>query len=212
MEDRVRKIKEGVVKASFFSLRNIDWSGDVMEATNSLIDLEDWDKHKNQYLEQHINGYHPDTTTEERLIFENERLDKYEASLDTYEHELRSMAMKYRKMLENYTEPVSKEVVGDDTKPSVSAIALKYYYDNLPLDRSNATRIAKSYGHGSGQYLYQTYTFYCSRQNRVAIGDLSERKIKARIELLEEAIEITDNKDKVKLEIELIENSRKEYR
>lgn len=84
-------------------------------------------------------------------------------------------------------------------------IALIHYYNNMPITRKNEVEIAKKYGH-TGAGLYNKYTFYFKKCNRLATPNSeTETAIKNKIELFESVIShikdtsiITDEIDTLK--------------
>lgn len=56
----------------------------------------------------------------------------------------------------------------DKQKPNLTIrqIALKYVYSEIQITRENGNKIAKEYGHNSGEKLFQHYSFYLSAANR----------------------------------------------
>ena len=54
-----------------------------------------------------------------------------------------------------------------DVKLTLNQIALFHIYNNIAITRENGKAIAEKYGQSSGEKLYQKYTHYFSKQNRV---------------------------------------------
>src|SRR5690606_32483357 len=49
---------------------------------------------------------------------------------------------------------------------TINQIALKYVYSEIQITRENGNKIAKEYGHNSGEKLFQRFTYYSSAANR----------------------------------------------
>jgi hypothetical protein len=90
---------------------------------------------------------------------------------------------------------------------TISQIALKYAYESLPITRKNANDIAEKYGHKSGEKLFQKFTEYSSRLNRIGDPE-SEKKLKYKIKLIESVINIlpNDKQNSVKDEVAILQN------
>jgi hypothetical protein len=82
---------------------------------------------------------------------------------------------------------VAKKAPYENQKLSLRKIALKFVYKGLVITRINAPEIAKQYGHSSGDKLYQHFTYYTSRTNRIN-SETTDRKNKEKQILFEDVI------------------------
>ena len=74
---------------------------------------------------------------------------------------------------------------------TINQIALKCFYDGLQVTRDNGDKIVRSYGHTSGDKLYQRYTYYSSAANRKGRpNNCTAKKLMNKITLLEKVIEV----------------------
>ncbi len=101
-------------------------------------------------------------------------------------------------------------------KLKIDQIALKYAYEELTITRKNSDKIAKEYGHNSGEKLFQRFTFYLKSANRKGRPTLcTPKKLDNKIKLIESVIELLPAakqgraKDEVKILKAIFEN---EYR
>ncbi|MCD8409671.1 hypothetical protein [Tenacibaculum finnmarkense] len=87
-------------------------------------------------------------------------------------------------------------------KLSIKQVALKYIYEGKSITRQNSNSIIKEYGHTSGDKLYNEYTRYSSKTNRIA-NEETEQKLKNKIKLIESVISLLsiENQEKPKKEI-----------
>ncbi|MBX3165314.1 MAG: hypothetical protein KF900_12635 [Bacteroidetes bacterium] len=70
---------------------------------------------------------------------------------------------------------------------TVNQIALIHLYEKKQVTRENGKEIAKQYGHASGNNLFNRFSYYSSRQNRIAT-ESTQKKTKNKIELIESVI------------------------
>ncbi|WP_172504938.1 hypothetical protein [Tenacibaculum finnmarkense] len=87
-------------------------------------------------------------------------------------------------------------------KLSIKQVALKYIYEGKSITRQNSNSIIKEYGHTSGDKLYNEYTRYSSKTNRIA-NEETEQKLKNKIKLIESVISLLsiENQEKPRKEI-----------
>lgn len=79
-------------------------------------------------------------------------------------------------------------------KISLSIIALKYIYEGILITREDAEMIALKYGHTSGDALYNKYSKYSSKRNRIGKPHpFTRKKLENRIELIQSVINILPN-------------------
>lgn len=68
----------------------------------------------------------------------------------------------------------------------IDRIALKYVYERRQITRENSDEIVKSYGHNSGERLFQRFIYFSSATNRKNVTNpRTPKKLKNRIELIE---------------------------
>lgn len=97
----------------------------------------------------------------------------------------------------------------DKQKPNLTIrqIALKYVYSEIQITRENGNKIAKEYGHNSGEKLFQHYSFYLSAANRKGKPQpCTPKRLKNKIELLQSVVEELpiDKQNRVKDEISIL--------
>lgn len=88
-------------------------------------------------------------------------------------------------MLKSFIDPFSIKQIN---KPNlkIDRIALKYVYERGQITRENSDEIVKSYGHNSGERLFQRFTYFSSATNRKNVTNpCTPKKLKNRIELIE---------------------------
>lgn len=103
--------------------------------------------------------------------------------------------------LNNYnTNPDKAGLTAEEAKNKLSLrqVALIHAYEEKPITKANASEIAESYNHQSGQKLYQYYCEYCKASNRKAKPTAdTKRTLKNKIELFESVvIHLSDSKKK----------------
>jgi hypothetical protein len=86
---------------------------------------------------------------------------------------------------------------------TVTQVALILIYEGKTFSRSEATNIAKEYGHLSGNNLFNTFCEYHTRTFRKARPD-TKLKLKNRINLIESILEFLDHKGRTKASDEII--------
>lgn len=77
-------------------------------------------------------------------------------------------------------------------KISLKEIALLYFYERKSITRKNANNIAQKYGYRSGEKLFQNYTRFSSRQNRIA-PETTHKKSINKLSLIENVILLIKN-------------------
>lgn len=96
-----------------------------------------------------------------------------------------------------------------EEKLTLKQIALEHFYSNKQITRQNGNKIAKQYGHNSGEKLFQHYTFYSSTANRTAKPNLcTSKKLKNKIMLFESVLDLlpTNKQQRVSDEIQTLKN------
>lgn len=73
-------------------------------------------------------------------------------------------------------------------KLTLPQIALIFCYESKSITRSNMNEYAKDYGHNSGEKLYQKFSKYSSRQNRIGL-EASKKLNLNKLELFEKVIQ-----------------------
>lgn len=99
--------------------------------------------------------------------------------------------IKVLKKLEKVYAFTQSETKNTDKQPklSVKQIALKYVYEGKQITRNNANDIATKHKHKSGEYLFQEYTYYSNRTNRIECPD-TKKKLQNKIQLIKSVIEL----------------------
>lgn len=98
-----------------------------------------------------------------------------------------------------------------DAKPSlsISQIALIHFYQNMQITRSNCEEIVRGYGYNSGEKLFQKYTYFSSRCNRIGEPiSCTPKKLRNKIELLKSIINLIpdDKQQEITQDIMALEN------
>lgn len=93
------------------------------------------------------------------------------------------------------------------TELSLPQIALIYIYNDEQITRHNGDEIAAKYGYKSGEALYQDFTKYSSKNNRIA-SDTAKRD-KNKINLLKSVVNLVDTTKKQQVidEIETLKSN-----
>lgn len=90
---------------------------------------------------------------------------------------------------------------------TINQIALKYVYSEIQITRENGNKIAKEYGHNSGEKLFQRFTYYSSASNRKGKPNIcTPKKLNNKIELLNSVVELlpTDKQERAKDEVSIL--------
>lgn len=90
---------------------------------------------------------------------------------------------------------------------TINQIALKYVYSEIQITRENGNKIAKEYGHNSGEKLFQRFTYYSSAANRKGKPTpCTPKKLDNKIKLIESIIELlpTDKQERAKDEVSIL--------
>jgi hypothetical protein len=87
------------------------------------------------------------------------------------------------------------EETGNESKISMREIALIYFYKGDKITRVNCNAIAKKYGHESGEALFQRFTKYSSRQNRIGT-EKTPKKNQNKLELFEKILPMLPDRAK----------------
>lgn len=94
-------------------------------------------------------------------------------------------------------------------KLKIDQIALKYAYEELQITRENGNRIAKEYGHNSGEKLFQRFSHYSSAANRKGKPTLcTPKRLSNKIKLIESIIDFLpiDKQERAKDEVLILKN------
>jgi len=94
-------------------------------------------------------------------------------------------------------------------KLKIDQIALKYAYEELQITRDNGNRIAKEYGHNSGEKLFQRFSHYSSAANRKGKPTLcTPKRLINKIKLIESIIDLLpiDKQERAKDEVLILKN------
>lgn len=110
---------------------------------------------------------------------------------------------------EGFSIPGSPNNQEEQTKLSLSQIALKFVYESNVITRENGGKIAKRYGHSSGDKLYLHFNYYHVTANRKGKPDgCTKLKLKNKIKLLDSVIELLpkDKREKALDEVGILKN------
>jgi len=81
---------------------------------------------------------------------------------------------------------------------TINEIALLYFYRGLQITRLNSNSIAKNYGMNSGEKLFQRYTHYASRANRIgAPHPFTQKRLENKIALFEKVFDMLEHDKKL---------------
>ena len=97
------------------------------------------------------------------------------------------------------------------TKPNlrIKEIALKHVHEENQITRKNSNQIAKTYGHNSGEKLFQEYTRYTSKTNRIAKPTpFTKKRLSNKILLFEKVVDVLplDKQRRIKDEISILKS------
>lgn len=108
------------------------------------------------------------------------------------------IAAREEKSLEESLERANKKTSSRaKTEFSINQVALIFHYEGKAITRKNGNKIAKEYGHNSGEKLFQKFTFFSSSQNRKGKPNPpTPKKFKNKIDLFESVIEKLSNEAK----------------
>lgn len=101
-------------------------------------------------------------------------------------------------------EPLPPQPIKQKPELKIDQIALKYAYEGLQITRENGNKIAKEYGHNSGEKLFQRFTYFSSSANRKGKPNLcTPKKLDNKIKLIESIIELlpTEKQERAKDEV-----------
>lgn len=134
-------------------------------------------------LVEHLAAYHPE-------LFDNEKdLDLLLKELPPHSAVTEWLIQKRRK--HQKTEQKNSQV----PCLSLRQIALKHFYEGKVISKENAGLIVEQYGHTAGHKLYQHYTEYSKRINRIGLpAGCTKKKLQNKIELFESVIRLLDEK------------------
>lgn len=148
---------------------------------------------------------------EEQRIRQSKLLDSYSKNELTYIKLLKN----WLKNEKSYFQDITPYYVRKKTKSNsesvknlkINEIALKYVYEGKLISKGNSLQIAKSYGHASGNKLYQQYLFFSSTANRKGKPlPCTPLRLKNKINLFEKVISVleTDNKERALDELKIL--------
>ncbi|MET4139688.1 hypothetical protein [Pedobacter sp. UYP1] len=87
-----------------------------------------------------------------------------------------------------------------NTKLTLRQIALICHYSDQVVTRQTAKIIAEEYGHASGDALFNRYTYYRTKANRIGMED-SKKKNANKIQLFESVASLLNNNESFKVKI-----------
>lgn len=143
-----------------------------------------------------IDFYHNDSINSIEEYENIKRRDQY-WFFNEYTHYLKEKRQKL-------SQPISPFKKTGEKPLSMAQISLKYVYSGMQITRENGDEIAKSYGHTSGEKLFQKFSHYSSPQNRKGKPQpCTPRKLQNKISLLESVIELVPNQSVKRVEDEI---------
>jgi hypothetical protein len=171
----------------------------------SIITTENWNERKLEFFNQRMNIYKVSFSQTEKIELEIELLNKFEFEKNDY----KILKNRYLELLKDnlINEPEKSNTKKHKTELSIKQIALKYVYEYSQITRENGNKIAKEYGHNSGEKLFQQFTYFSSLANRKGLPNpCTAKKLDNKIKLLESVIEILsiDKQNQVKDEVSIL--------
>ena len=120
---------------------------------------------------------------------------KYRGEENGYTKIIREWFKDEKRFIEELIPLIVKTAAKSKTKISLAELALKFYYIDQSITRKNSVEIAKLHGHNSGEKLFQLYTKYSSRSNRIGL-DPSKKKNLNKLKLFESVISLLPEANK----------------
>lgn len=111
----------------------------------------------------------------------------------------------YAPLFQEFLKP--QPIVEQKPELKINQIALKYVYESLQITRENSNKIAKQYGHNSGEKLFQRFTYYSSLANRKGKpNSCTPKLLDNKIKLIESVIELLpiDKQGRAKDEVSIL--------
>jgi hypothetical protein len=173
-------------------------------------------KYNNVFSDKSIEDLHNETIENCKKALELININDFDVDLGGISNNIHTGSLRYDQVsiIENEIQKAKLKVrtPNDLNKPplTINQIALKYVYEESQITRDNGNGIAEKYGHKSGEKLFQRYTYYSSRANR--IGNSSTKiKINNKIMLIESVITLlhVDNQQRPKDELTTLKSKLK---
>jgi len=101
-----------------------------------------------------------------------------------------------KKRRDLWLKPIQKKI-NKSEKLSIPQIALIHYYNGVTVTRVNANEIIKRYGYTSGEKLFQVFSKYSSRSNRIE-DEGTDKKNLNKLKLLESIIPFLNDENQQK--------------
>jgi hypothetical protein len=202
------KIQDKLVDHNFFQIEviaDLEHEGKIynnVKQTNndSILTPENWEQHKETFFVQRMATYKQSYTLAEKIKLELSGLKKLPINKTDYQ----ILKDRYKAFLEQKQALPPQQYTKQKLKLKIKQIALKYVYEGLQITRENGNKIAKQYGHNSGDKLYNEFTYFSSSANRKGKPNLcTPTKLDNKIKLIESVIEIlpTDKQERAKDEV-----------
>lgn len=137
------------------------------------------------------------------LILKNRELELKELnSIDKsdkrgYIRVLKNWFITEKKFIEEIS-PLLKEksnIENNEPKLTINQIALKLVYEGKSVTRANSNEVVNSFGHTSGDKLFNQFSYYSSTANRKG-SEQTKKKFQNKIQLFESVIELLTNANK----------------
>lgn len=149
-----------------------------------------------------------------KYTLEYSEIDFLELLISIYKGTKDIYYFKYRKFLKSEKaklltpSPSQTEILLEETTPShkltIPELALKLFYENCFVNRNNAQSFLTNTKHTSGDALYNKYTFWTIKANRLAMPDPpTTKKIRNKIKLFENVANSLSQSNKEIAESEL---------
>jgi hypothetical protein len=200
---------------SFFQINvvgNIEVDGKIYENiiqrnNDSIITPENWNENKLEFFNQRMSIYEDSFSQPEKIDLEIKKLNKED--FETDEHTI--LKKRYLVLLNDILNNETQESKIKKIKPKlcINQIALKYVYEYSTITRNNGDKIAKEYGHNSGEKLFQRFSFYSSIANRNAEPNgCTPTLLKNKIDLIKSVIDILtiDKQETAKNDVSKLES------
>jgi hypothetical protein len=190
----------------FYFIENIEFEGKILKnKKQENINNENWNERKLEFFNQRMCNYEDSFSQTEKIELEIEKFNKEE--FETDKHKI--LKKRYLELLNDNLKNELEKSNSKKQKPKLTLkqIALKYVYEYSQITRENGNKIAKDYGHNSGEKLFHEFTFFSSLANRKGLPNpCTAKKLDNKIKLLESVIEIlsTDNQNRAKDEVSIL--------
>jgi hypothetical protein len=129
---------------------------------------------------------------------EPENFKAYVQINEMYINEILDFVSKY--ISQNEIPPKKINITTREIKLSLREVALICHYEGRPVTRTNGNIIANEYSHNSGDALFNHYTRYQSKANRIGTEG-SPKKNSNKVKLFESVLSYFENNEEIKSKI-----------